>query len=90
MCLKLLFRLDEPITVNVTSSSPVHYAFHFTSDVERVLIKVQSSLDTEDVCAVASMQIASVSINYCEFVCTYIHTYIHVHMELSNDSADIF
>ena len=68
-----LFRLDKPITVGVTSSSPVYYAFHFTPGIERVLIKVQSSHDTEDICAVASMQIASVSVEPCVFACMYVH-----------------
>ena len=69
MCTVNLFRLDKPITVGVTSSSPVYYAFHFTPGIERVLIKVQSSEDSEDICAVASMQIASVSIiSPCVFV----------------------
>ena len=68
-----LFRLNEPITVGVTSSSPVYYAFHFTPDVERVLIKVQSSKDTEDICAIASMQIASVSVYYCMRIRMYVY-----------------
>ena len=63
----------------MTSSSPVYYVFHFTPGVERVLIKVQSSGDSEDICAVASVQITSVSI-IASYLCVCIYVCVRVCM----------